>query len=143
MVRYYPGPHESRQDGQRNQAQPRLEAKGLLILGDSPTAGGQSRFGLSIEGSNRAGVLPDAELRRSVSPLAMREAEKPDDDRRDRVDRGSIRVFRSGLSVAERHTVQEGLKNGAVRLVFTTNALEMGSTSADWTASSWPTFPTA
>lgn len=58
--------------------------------------------------------------------LAMRELEKLDDERRDRIYAEWIKVFRSGLSVDERHAVQEGLKTGAVRLVFTTNALEMG-----------------
>lgn len=38
----------------------------------------------------------------------------------------AVRVFRSGLATEERHAVQEGLKRGKVRLVFTTNALEMG-----------------
>ena len=37
-----------------------------------------------------------------------------------------VRVFRAGLAAEERHSVQEGLKRGEVRLVFTTNALEMG-----------------
>ena len=58
--------------------------------------------------------------------LAMRELDKLDGERRDGIEADSIKVFRSGLSVDERHAVQEGLKSGAVRLVFTTNALEMG-----------------
>ena len=42
------------------------------------------------------------------------------------MDPTAVRVFRSGLAVEERHAVQEGLKRGEVRLVFTTNALELG-----------------
>ena len=56
----------------------------------------------------------------------MRELEKLDGKRKALVDAEAIKVFRSGLSVEERHSVQIGLKSGAVRLVFTTNALEMG-----------------
>ena len=58
--------------------------------------------------------------------VAMRELERLDDEIGHDIDPASIRVFRSGLSVDERHAVQEGLKSRAVRLVFTTNALEMG-----------------
>ena len=58
--------------------------------------------------------------------LAMRELEKLGEEGGRSIDPEAIRVFRSGLSVDERHAVQEGLKDGAVRLVFTTNALEMG-----------------
>ena len=43
-----------------------------------------------------------------------------------KIDVDCIRVFRAGLSISMRHEVQEGLKNGSVRLVFTTNALELG-----------------
>lgn len=38
----------------------------------------------------------------------------------------AIRVFRGGLNVEERQEIQAGLRKGAVRLVFTTNALELG-----------------
>ena len=58
--------------------------------------------------------------------VAMRELEKLDDEGRHSIDAEAIKVFRSGLSVDERHAVQAGLKSGAVRLVFTTNALELG-----------------
>ncbi len=42
------------------------------------------------------------------------------------LDMESIRVFRGGLSSEERHEIQDGLRNGSVRLAFTTNALELG-----------------
>ncbi len=37
-----------------------------------------------------------------------------------------VKVFRAGLDTEERRDIQAGLKNGSVRLVFTTNALELG-----------------
>lgn len=42
------------------------------------------------------------------------------------LDMNAIRVFRGGLNVDDRHEVQDGLRGGSVRLVFTTNALELG-----------------
>ena len=42
------------------------------------------------------------------------------------MDPSTVKVFRAGLAAEERRAVQEGLKRGDVRLVFTTNALEMG-----------------
>ena len=38
----------------------------------------------------------------------------------------AVAVYRAGLSAARRQAVQERLKEGAVRLVFATNALELG-----------------
>ena len=58
--------------------------------------------------------------------IAMRRVEELDKDSKQGINPDTIKVFRAGLSIEERHTVQEGLKSGAVRLVFTTNALEMG-----------------
>ena len=42
------------------------------------------------------------------------------------LDMDAIRVFRGGLSSDERHEIQDGLRDGSVRVVFTTNALELG-----------------
>ncbi len=42
------------------------------------------------------------------------------------IDPNSIRVYRSGLSDDNRRAVQRGLQTGSVKLVFTTNALELG-----------------
>jgi len=41
-------------------------------------------------------------------------------------DLDAIRVFRGGLSSEMRQDIQDGLRSGSVRLVFTTNALELG-----------------
>ncbi|MCA9039411.1 MAG: DEAD/DEAH box helicase [Planctomycetaceae bacterium] len=37
-----------------------------------------------------------------------------------------VRVYRSGLSAEERQEIEDGLRNGKVRLVFSTSALELG-----------------
>ena len=42
------------------------------------------------------------------------------------LDMDAIRVFRGGLSSDDRHEIQDGLRDGSVRLAFTTNALELG-----------------
>ena len=42
------------------------------------------------------------------------------------IDPEEVEVFRAGLDSEEREAIQKGLKNGSVRLVFTTNALEPG-----------------
>ena len=69
---------------------------------------------------------PTRKFTEACHRVAMRRVEDLDADGKCGVDPGSIRVFRAGLSREERHRVQEGLKTGAIRLVFTTNALEMG-----------------
>ncbi len=56
----------------------------------------------------------------------MREVEKLVQNGQASIDPETIRVFRAGLSSEERHETQAGLKSGAVRLAFTTNALELG-----------------
>jgi len=57
---------------------------------------------------------------------AMREVERRREAGDDSIDPRAIEVFRSGLSTDTRHDVQKRLKSGSVKLVFTTNALEMG-----------------
>ena len=42
------------------------------------------------------------------------------------LDLKQIAVFRAGLSMDDRHSIQNGLKDGSVKLVFATNALELG-----------------
>jgi len=39
---------------------------------------------------------------------------------------GRIRVYRAGLSAAEREEIEEGIKSGKIRGVFSTSALELG-----------------
>lgn len=77
-------------------------------------------------GKSVLAFCPTRKFAEACHLVAMRELEKLDDENSPSIDPEAIRVFRAGLSVDERHAVQEGLKSGAVRLVFTTNALEMG-----------------
>ena len=69
---------------------------------------------------------PTRRFAESCHRTAMREVEKLNQDGRVTIDPQAIRVFRAGLSTDMRHEIQEGLKSGAVRLAFTTNALELG-----------------
>ena len=69
---------------------------------------------------------PTRNFAESCHRIAMREVEKLREDGRVNIDPQTIRVFRAGLSTDMRHEIQEGLKSGAVRLAFTTNALELG-----------------
>lgn len=69
---------------------------------------------------------PTRKFTEACHRIAMRRIEELGEERGWRIDPDVIRVFRGGLSTEERHNVQAGLKSGAVRLVFTTNALEMG-----------------
>lgn len=78
------------------------------------------------EGKSVLAFCPTRKFAEACYPIAKRELEKRAEAGESLVDLSAVRVFRSGLAVEERHDVQEGLKNGTVRLVFTTNALEMG-----------------
>ncbi len=69
---------------------------------------------------------PTRKFTEACHRIAMRRVGELNEDKRMGIDPDAIKVFRGGLSMEERHTVQEGLRSGAVRLVFTTNALEMG-----------------
>lgn len=78
------------------------------------------------EGKSVLAFCPTRKFAEACYPMAM-------DELADREARGeplaepdAVRVFKSGLAVEERHAIQNGLKCGDVRLVFTTNALEMG-----------------
>lgn len=78
------------------------------------------------EGKSVLAFCPTRKFAEACHPIAMRELEKLKEAGELLVDPSAVRVFRSGLAVEERHAVQEGLKSGQVKLVFTTNALEMG-----------------
>ena len=78
------------------------------------------------KGKSVLAFCPTRKFAEACHPIAMRELEKRTETGQPLIDSSAVRVFRSGLAVDERHDVQEGLKSGAVRLVFTTNALEMG-----------------
>ena len=57
---------------------------------------------------------------------ARHEIERLQKDRAISIDPSTVQVFRAGLSVEDRHKIQQGIKSGDIRLVFTTNALELG-----------------
>ena len=77
-------------------------------------------------GKSVLAFCPTRRFAEECYPVAMRELEKREEAGEPLADPAAVKVFRSGLAVEERHAVQEGLKRGDVRLVFTTNALEMG-----------------
>ena len=58
--------------------------------------------------------------------LSMQRVKKRREQGQTDLDPDSIKVFRAGLSKDMRHEIQKGLKQGSIRLVFTTNALELG-----------------
>jgi len=78
------------------------------------------------EGKSVLAFCPTRKFAEACYPIAMRELEKRKESGELLADPSSVKVFRAGLSVDERHAVQAGLKSGKVKLVFTTNALEMG-----------------
>ena len=78
------------------------------------------------EGKSVLAFCPTRKFAEACYQIAKRELEKRAETGEPLVHLSAVRVFRSGLAVEERHDVQEGLKAGTVRLVFTTNALEMG-----------------
>ena len=78
------------------------------------------------EGKTVLAFCPTRRFAEDCHPIAMRELQKHKEAGEPLVEPSAVRVFRSGLAVEERHAVQEGLKRGEVRLVFTTNALELG-----------------
>lgn len=78
------------------------------------------------KGKSVLAFCPTRKFAEACHPIALRELERLKEEGLPLVEADAVRVFRSGLSVEERHAVQQGLKSGDVRLVFTTNALEMG-----------------
>ena len=69
---------------------------------------------------------PTRKFAEACHPIAMREIEQHNLQGENWIDPHSVKVFRAGLSTEERHDIQTNLKNGTVRMVFTTNALELG-----------------
>ena len=84
--------------------------------------------GLACIGEGKAvlAFCPTRRFAESCHRIAMREVEKLHQAGRADIDPETIKVFRAGLSTEMRHEVQEGLKDGKIRLAFTTNALELG-----------------
>ena len=77
-------------------------------------------------GKSVLAFCPTRRFAESCHRIAMREIEQLRGQRGIELDQAAVRVFRSGLSADERHEIQSGLKDGSVRLAFTTNALELG-----------------
>ena len=78
------------------------------------------------KGKSVLAFCPTRKFAEECHSRAMVELEKRRDAGDALAEPNAVRVFRSGLASEERHAVQEGLRKGEVRLVFTTNALEMG-----------------
>ncbi len=69
---------------------------------------------------------PSRKFAEQCHRLAIRRIDELGDDSRSGIRRDEVAVYRAGLTTRKRQRVQERLKTGAVRLVFTTNALELG-----------------
>lgn len=69
---------------------------------------------------------PSREFAEKAHRLAMRRADELIAQGETGIDKNMIKVFRAGLDVKDRHEIQRGLKDGSIRLAFTTNALELG-----------------
>ena len=78
------------------------------------------------EGKSVLAFCPTRKFAELCHKAAPRKLEELKDEGHALADPEAVKVFRSGLRVEDRHAVQQGLKEGDVRLVFTTNALEMG-----------------
>ncbi len=86
------------------------------------------RAGLACLANGKSVLVfcPTRKFAEACYPIAIREIEGYRKSGAVHIDPEAVKVFRSGLSTDERHDIQAGLKNGSVRLVFTTNALELG-----------------
>lgn len=78
------------------------------------------------KGKSVLAFCPTREFAETCYRIAMRELGKSGDEAKPLIDSSVVKVFKGGLGVDERHAIQAGLKDGSIRLVFTTNALEMG-----------------
>ena len=78
------------------------------------------------EGKSVLAFCPTRKFAETCIQIARRELDRRADAGQPLVEPDAVKVFRSGLSVEERHKIQAGLKSGDVQLAFTTNALEMG-----------------
>ena len=84
--------------------------------------------GLSCLATGRSVLVfcPSRKFAEECHRMAMRRADDLIANSMQGVDKDAIKVFKAGLSTEMRHEIQEGLKEGKVRLAFTTNALELG-----------------
>jgi len=69
---------------------------------------------------------PTRKFAEACHPIAMQRIDQYRESGERNIDPSMVKVFRAGLGKKERHDIQTGLRNGSVRLVFTTNALELG-----------------
>ena len=69
---------------------------------------------------------PTRKFAEECAVRARHEVKKLRDEGRIDLSTERIEVFRGGLSTEKRHRIQNGLRSGNIRLVFTTNALELG-----------------
>ena len=77
-------------------------------------------------GKSVLAFCPTRKFAESCHSTAMRQIEEHRQSGTLDVDPETVKVFRAGLSAELRNTIQAGLKEGTVRLAFTTNALELG-----------------
>ena len=84
--------------------------------------------GLASMAMDRSALVfcPTRNFAEECYQTARRRVEQIREDGLADLDMDAIRVFRGGLSSDERHEIQDGLRDGSVRLAFTTNALELG-----------------
>lgn len=78
------------------------------------------------EGKATLVFCPSRKFAEQCHRLALRRIDELGDDAPPGFGRDRIEVYRAGLSTKKRQDVQERLKQGEVRLVFATNALELG-----------------
>ena len=77
-------------------------------------------------GKSVLAFCPTRKFAEECYPAARREVARLREDGRADLDMSAIRIFRGGLKADDRHEIQDGLRAGTIRLVFTTNALELG-----------------
>ena len=84
--------------------------------------------GLACLSQNKSVIVfcPTRKFAENCHRTAKRRIEQLRDEGCIAINTDTVKVFRSGLDVDTRHEIQENIKKGDVRLVFSTNALELG-----------------
>ena len=88
----------------------------------------QLRTGLACvaRGKQVLAFCPTRKFAENCCRSAKRELKKNEETGNPICDESSVEVFKAGLATSKRQEIQERLKSGEVKLVFATNALEMG-----------------